>query len=184
MNNDAAIAVSDAATDGLFMAFGHRAGVELLASRGATAAELAALARFGFSGICNVLACIKYARSAGLGSSDVLITVATDGGSMYSSERERLLSSRYGGAFNAEDACEQIRMHLDGADTQHVMALDDVGRNRIFNLGYFTWVEQQGVSLEDFEARRSQDFWRQLHATASEWDAMIADFNARSGVSA
>ena len=29
-------------------------------------------------------------------------------------------------------------------------------RNRIFNLGYFTWVEQQGVSLDDFEARRGR----------------------------
>ena len=35
-------------------------------------------------------------------------------------------------------------------------------RERIFNLGYFTWVEQQGVSLEDFEARRDPAFWARL----------------------
>ena len=32
-------------------------------------------------------------------------------------------------------------------------------RARIFNLGYFTWVEQQGVALADFDRRRSQRFW-------------------------
>ena len=32
-------------------------------------------------------------------------------------------------------------------------------RDRIFNLGYFTWVEQQGVPLDEFEARRDQAFW-------------------------
>ena len=31
-----------------------------------------------------------------------------------------------------------------GADTEHLEELDSVGRNRIFNLGYYTWVEQQG----------------------------------------
>ncbi len=35
-------------------------------------------------------------------------------------------------------------------------------RTRIFNLGYYTWVEQQGTPLDVFEARRSQSFWRGL----------------------
>ena len=34
-----------------------------------------------------------------------------------------------------------------------------VDRERIFNLGYYTWVEQQGISLDDFEARRDPAFW-------------------------
>ena len=56
-------------------------------------------------------------------------------------------------------------------------------RERIFNLGYFTWVEQQGVSLEDFEARRSPAFWSGIHdARAGEWDALIDELNARTGV--
>ena len=37
-------------------------------------------------------------------------------------------------------------------------------RERIFNLGYFTWVEQQGVALADFDRRKGQDFWHDLHA--------------------
>ena len=40
-------------------------------------------------------------------------------------------------------------------------------RNRIFNLGYYTWVEQQGVPVEAFERRRAQGFWSELRQTAS-----------------
>ena len=57
-----------------------------------------------------------------------------------------------------------------------------MGRNRIFNLGYYTWVEQQGVSIEDFDARRSQEFWNALHQMTPKWDEMIAEFNAQTGV--
>jgi hypothetical protein len=52
---------------------------------------------------------------------------------------------------------------------------------RIFNLGYYTWVEQQGVSLADFQKRRSQDFWRGLRELLPAWDAMIDEFNSRTG---
>ena len=184
MGTDAAVAVSDAATDGLFMAFGHEAGRRLLADSGVPGDVLASLHHFGLSSICNVLAAIKYARTAGLGSDDVVITVATDGAALYESERPRLTGARFGGSFDADDALAQIDRHLTGADTSHVLLLDDVGRSRVFNLGYFTWVEQQGVSLEDFEARREASFWDRLHAMAPEWDAMIDEFNARSGAAA
>ena len=181
MNTDAAVAISDAATDGLFMAFGHEAGRRILVERGAPAEVLASLHHFGLSSICNVLAAIKYARTAGLGADDVIVTVATDGAALYESERSRLTGTRFGGAFDDAAAAAQIEAHLAGADTSHVQLLDDVGRSRIFNLGYFTWVEQQGVCLEDFEARRQAAFWDRLHAMVPAWDGMIDEFNARSG---
>ena len=52
-------------------------------------------------------------------------------------------------------------------------------RNRIFNLGYYTWVEQQGTPFELFEARRDQDFWRGLRRYLPVWDELITEFNAR-----
>ena len=72
--------------------------------------------------------------------------------------------------------------HLDGATVDHTIECTQVDRRRIFNLGYFTWVEQQGVELELFEARRSQAFWRELRSYVAVWDDMIRDFNARTGV--
>ena len=50
-------------------------------------------------------------------------------------------------------------------------------RERVFNLGYYTWVEQQGVSLADFDERRDPDFWNNLMDVVPAWDRMIDDFN-------
>jgi hypothetical protein len=51
-------------------------------------------------------------------------------------------------------------------------------RDRVFNLGYFTWVEQQGVTLEEFEARRDQWFWMEMREIVHRWDELIEAFNA------
>ena len=55
--------------------------------------------------------------------------------------------------------------------------------DRSFNLGYFTWVEQQGVSIEEFTARRDQRFWRDLRLRLQLWDEMIVEFNRQAAVS-
>ena len=60
---------------------------------------------------------------------------------------------------------------------RELLVLTDRDRDRIFNLGYFTWVEQQGVELADFEARRSQDFWLGLRELVPVWDELIDNFN-------
>jgi len=63
----------------------------------------------------------------------------------------------------------------------HMLELNHFDRKRIFNLGYFTWVEQQGVSLDEFNARLEQSYWDGLMELVPAWDAMIAEVNARSG---
>jgi hypothetical protein len=57
--------------------------------------------------------------------------------------------------------------------------MTEADRRRVFNLGYFTWVEQQGTPIELFEQRRSQDFWRGLRRYLGVWDELIDDFNAQ-----
>jgi hypothetical protein len=69
-----------------------------------------------------------------------------------------------------------------GAGTDDLLELTPAERERIFNLGYFTWVEQQGVSFADFVARRDQSFWRDLRASIPAWDDAIREMNARAGV--
>ena len=68
-----------------------------------------------------------------------------------------------------------------GVATDHLRELRYTDRKTIHNLKYFTWVEQQGVALEDFEARRSQGFWRDLRALVPRWDERIRAFNAETG---
>ncbi len=83
---------------------------------------------------------------------------------------------------DAVAAGETFAQHLLGTDGDHVLELTHTDRDRIFNLGYYTWVEQQGVALEDFDARRDQGFWKELRGLIPEWDRMIEDFNHLTGV--
>ena len=122
-------------------------------------------------------------QTLGLGASQALITVATDGAELYTSEFAKAKSKHFGAGFAAAEAATTFATHLTQASTQHVLPLTEVERRRIFNLGYFTWVEQRGISLEAFEARRDQSFWRGLHAWLPAWDAQITAFNQATGVS-
>ena len=63
----------------------------------------------------------------------------------------------------------------------HVLELTHSERKRIFNLGYYTWVEQQGVSVEEFDRRKDQAFWRSLVETVPVWDRMIQEMNEEVG---
>jgi cysteine synthase A len=186
MNTDLVIGVSDQATDGLNAVFNTEVGHGYLARRlGVSPELLRSLRHFGLSSIANVLGAIKMAKHLNLGADDLIVTVATDGYEMYESELERYLQRRHNrGEMTSELAAEIVGQHLTGAGNEHVLDATERERERIFNLGYFTWVEQQGVALADFDRRRSQDFWRGLHALVPQWDEMIAAFNRDSGMAA
>jgi cysteine synthase len=182
MATDLVVAISDRATDRLGVLFNTDAGRDYLAlRRGVPPDVIAELPSFGFSSICNVLAAIKIAKHERLGPDDVIVTVATDGASMYGTEIERILARDFPDGFDAVAAGETYGEHLLGASTDHLLELTSRDRDRIFNLGYFTWVEQQGVPLDEFEARRRPETWTAIRAIAPEWDRMIEAFNARTG---
>jgi hypothetical protein len=54
-------------------------------------------------------------------------------------------------------------------------------RERIFNLGYYTWVEQQDVPIDEFEERREPAFWTATRGIVDRWDELIGEFNDRVG---
>ena len=99
---------------------------------------------------------------------------------MYPSERAKTIASRFGGEFDDVNAGEVFGEHLANVTTDATIECTERDRNRIFNLGYYTWVEQQGTPFELFEARRGRrSFWRGLRRYVPVWDEMIGDFNAR-----
>jgi len=184
MNNDIVTAVSDRSTDELNVLFNTPAGRDyLVRERKAPPAVVEALSSFGLSSICNTLAAVKVARRLKLGPADAVPTVATDGAALYATERAKTEARRFAGGFDAVRAGETFGEHVLGATDDHLIELSFADRNRIFNLGYFTWVEQQGVSIADFEARRSQEFWVRLRERIAVWDGLIEEFNRRVGAS-
>ena len=108
--------------------------------------------------------------------------MATDGATMYDSERQMSLVKEYPAGFDEVAAGEIFGEHLAGIGTDNLLELTRAERERIFNLGYFTWVEQQGLSVEEFRSRHEAAFWEGIHPMVGVWDEMIRDFNARTGV--
>ncbi|MBI3706744.1 MAG: pyridoxal-phosphate dependent enzyme [Proteobacteria bacterium] len=183
MNTDLVVGVSDTSTDSLNALFNTEEGRRYLVERKQIDASIVAqMSRIGLSGLANVLAAIKTARHLELSEDDVMVTVATDSAALYASERDKTIAARFAGAFDRVAAAEVFGQHLAGIGSDHVLELGHHERRRIFNLGYFTWVEQQGVPLPDFDRRKDQGFWQGLQALVPAWDALIAEFNAESGV--
>jgi cysteine synthase len=182
MNTDVVIAVSDASTDALNLLFGDDCGRGYLASR--RKIDPALIRRFddfGISGLANIVAAIKLAKHFDYGADDVIMTIATDSAAMYGSEREAYRARKYSNGFDEVNAGEIFGRHIEGIADDDMIELTHVDRGRIFNLGYYTWVEQQGVSVEDFDRRRKQKFWQDLADTIPAWDRQIENFNAEIG---
>ena len=180
MNTDVVVGVTDRATDELDVLFNTPVGQQYLSQRHGISAELLdALTHFGFSAICNVIAAVKTAKLLGYGANDAIVTIATDGSALYPSERVKTMAQRFKNNFTEIDAAEVFSEHLGNVGTDGTMDCTALDKNRIFNLGYYTWVEQQGTPFEVFEARRSQSFWRSVRAYTPVWDELITEFNAR-----
>ena len=182
MNTDVAVAISDRSTDCLNLLFNNTVGHAYLQDRrGVPADIIEQLSLFGLSSICNIISAIKVALFYEMGPDDVVVTVATDSADMYGTEREKVLAQNFNGNFQEVNAAEVFGEHLLGAGVDHLMELGKLEQDRIFNLGYYTWVEQQGVSLDDFQVRRSQKFWRSLRNLIPAWDERIEELNYKTG---
>ena len=181
-NTDFVAAVSEAATDNLNLLFNSDAGRHhLTAHKGVARSLVERLPDLGLSSIANVIAAIKLAKYLKMGPREAVITVATDGAEMYRSEVDKAAQRYFDGSFTQLSAAEVWGRYLLGTATDHLLELDRVARERIFNLGYYTWVEQQGTSLEEFNVRRDPGFWHGLNEYLPLWDEMIEQFNQRSG---
>ena len=182
LNTDYTIGVTDKASDALNLVFNTATGRDYLARRsGLDRESLANLSDLGLSSIANILGAIKMARYMGLGANDAILTVATDGAEMYSTELEKTRNEVFGGTFDELAAAESYGRYILGTTTDNMQELSLRDKERIFNLGYYTWVEQQGVDLVDFDARRDPEFWDRLMDVVPAWDRMIDEFNDKTG---
>ena len=182
-NTDVVVAISDRLTDQLDVLFQTEVGRRyLLDDIGVDEATVAGLEHFGYSSICNLAAAIAYADLRDLGPDDVVVSVATDGSALYDSGRQPIIDRDFGGALTPAAAADTFARHLGDPASHAVLDLDERERRRIFNLGYFTWVEQLNLDLETFVARRDQQWWDDMLPVVDRWDEQIEQFNAETGL--
>ena len=177
MNTDFVVGISDQATNNLNMIFNTEIGQRYLTAKKGFDVELInRLPEFGFSTIANILASIKLAKYMNLGKDDAIITVATDGADLYLSELEKT-KKEFKGIYDESMCAEIYGQYLKGISIDHTLELNQKEKERIFNLGYYTWVEQQGIDLEDFEKRRDQNFWNDHFQKMLSLDNRVKEFN-------
>jgi cysteine synthase A len=182
MNTDFVIGVSDRGSDALNLLFNDSVGRDYLTRRQNLAPALVdEFVNMGLSSHANIIAAIKLAKHLQLGADDVIATIATDGAPLYDSERATYRARQFPRGFDEVHAGELFGRHVQGVTDDHLIELTHVDRRRIFNLGYYTWVEQQGVAAADFDRRMDSAFWTGLQASIPAWDQLITKFNEDTG---
>jgi hypothetical protein len=131
---------------------------------------------FGVSGICNVLGAIKTARLLGLGPKQAVVTVATDSFDRYPSVLRKLTAEE--GPQTRDEALRRLAIfHRPSLD--YVLEGTRQVRERWHNQKYFTWVEQQGKTVEELRALASPEFWQAEVAKIPDIDRRLAAARAQ-----
>jgi cysteine synthase A len=182
-NTDMICAVDDEQCMALLRLFNEEEGLAFLASEGievACEAPGAPLSLLGVSSICNLVAAIQTARYYEMDGLDWILLPLTDSVDLYTSRLGELREER--GTYTRERAARDFARHLEGIGTNHMRELGYQDRKALHNLKYFTWVEQQGRTAEELRELWNPDFWSETYAQVEEWDRLITEFNARTGV--
>ena len=133
---------------------------------------------FGVSGICHILGSIKTAKAYDLGEDDLIVTAAADGLDRYHSVISQM-QQRHGKLDEAK-AAARVEGVFHSVATDYVQHATPHLRQRWHNLKYYTWVEQQGKTVEELDAQRDPAWWEKHQQLVSEIDERLTA--ARSGV--
>jgi cysteine synthase len=180
-NLDFVTAIDDNAVVNLSRLFNEPTGREYLLKQGVPYATVSNLDLLGFSGISNMLSAIKFAKYYEMGENDIVLTVLTDSMDLYTSRLKEMHAEF--GEYQQIDAAEHYAQYLKGVTTDNMLELNYIGRRRVHNLKYYTWVEQQGKTYEEIQSQwYDRDYWTDFQGQVDEIDALIEEFNADTGL--
>ncbi len=181
-NMDAMICIDDMESLRGLQLFADEAGLDVLVKRfgipSGTVEKLAPM--FGISGICNILGAIKAAKHYRFGPNQAVYTIATDSMSRYYSTMD-WMRSKYGVLDEAE-AVGIVRSIYHGQKTDWIQDGTAEARTRWHNLKYYTWVEQQGRTVEELDAQKDPAWWEGHQQRIQEIDAALVEFRRQHGV--
>ena len=127
----------------------------------------------GISGVCNVLAAIKTAKHYGLRGDESVFTIATDTMDRYHSVIADLTQTY--GAMDEMEAAVRLGSIFHGAKLDWIREGTQHAKQSWFNLKYYTWVEQQGKTVEELDAQRDPAFWLAEQAKIEEVSRALAE---------
>ena len=179
-NMDMVAAIDDIPNMRLMRFFNEDAGRKFMKDELKVTPEL--IDHLSYLGISsNLMGAVKMAKYYEMNENDVIFTVATDSMDMYQSRLAEETGKH--GAFSMRDAAVSYEADLLGLGTDHMVEMNYYEKRRMHNLKYFTWVEQQGKTVEELNAQwYDEDYWKSRYARVFEWDEKIREFNERMGL--
>ena len=180
-NMDMVIGIDDNISINLMRLFNESTGLDFLKEQGVDSAVVEELHLLGISGIANLSGAIKMAKYYEFNENDTVFTVGTDSMEMYGS---RLVEERQKhGNYSTQSAAVDFEAKLMGLDSEGVMELSYYDKKRMHNLKYFTWIEQQGKTVEELDEQWYDDaYWSKSFNQQEMWDDMITEFNEKTGL--
>ncbi len=161
--------------------FNEPVGREYLKKQGVAPEIVDRLDLLGISSIANLLGSIKMAKYYEMNENSVVVTLATDSMELYES-RYQEARERFG-PYTELRAAVDFEKCLLGQTIDWMLELSYWDKKRMHNLKYFTWVEQQGKTVEELDAQWYDDnYWRTQFHSYEKWDELIREFNERTGL--
>ena len=180
-NTDVVVAIDDNAVVNTSRLFNEETGRAYLVEKGVPEGIVGQLDLMGFSGISNVLSCIKAAKYYEMGENDIMLTVLTDSMDLYRSRIHEMHEEF--GQYTERDAAADFARYLHGQSTDNMLELRYTDRRRVHNLKYYTWVEQQGRTYEEIQAQWYEpNYWTDVQKQADQIDELILEFNKEVGL--
>jgi len=179
LNMDAIMCLDDIECKKGLQVFTDEAGQEVLNKRyGVPPEKVQAMSTiFGISGVCNVLGAIKTAKHYQFGRNDVIVTICTDAIDRYHSVMADM--ARDYGAMDDARGMAYVEAIFHGAKTDWIKDGTPDMRRQWHHLKYYTWVEQQGKTVEELDAQKDPEWWIKHQQLVPEMDARIKQ--ARGG---
>ncbi|MGE5776954.1 MAG: pyridoxal-phosphate dependent enzyme [Chloroflexota bacterium] len=180
-NTDVVVAIDDNAVVNISRLFNEETGRAYLVEKGVPEGIVNQLDLMGFSGISNVLSCIKAAKYYEMTENDIMITVLTDSMDLYRSRIHEMHQEF--GQYTEKDAAADFARYLHGQSTDNMLELRYTDRRRVHNLKYYTWVEQQGRTYQEIQDQWYEpNYWTDVQKQADEIDELIVEFNKEVGL--
>lgn len=179
---DLVIAIDDKDCINVMRLFNETAGHNYLERMGVHSKIISQLYLLGISSIANLLMTIKFAKYFELTRNDVLLTIFTDSMDMYQS-RLKDLNKKHG---NYEEINAAVDYHrsLASIKTDNILELKYTDKQRIHNLKYFTWIEQQGKNIDELNRQwyDEKNYWNTIYKISAKLDDLITQFNEKVGL--
>ncbi len=130
--------------------------------------------KLGISGIANIIGAIKTAKFYKMKRDENIFVIATDSIARYGSVMRQM--EERGGTLDRGEAKSRTERIFLGQEPSWFFEGDKYSRERWHNLKYFTWVEQQGKTVEELNAQKDQSYWLEKQQEAGRMNGLIEDY--------